>query len=230
MIPINHPTHLSDIEGLGKIYRLYDDYMGSLPFACEKFCAECCTTAMTLTSLEGRFIDHFLDGQKKAVLYQQMRSHLHTPRYQPALTTNGYAQMCLENKTPVEEAPPQPSLPCPLLENDLCSIYSIRPFGCRCMVSFSKCRKTGSAHIDELTLTVNTLFLQIIEHLDQSGFFGSLVDVMLCLRSDPAHMAKECVTIPNRPVTQLMIPPEHREKIHPLLDTLNHILSRTVQG
>jgi hypothetical protein len=53
---------------------------------------------------------------------------------------------------------------------------------------------------------------------------------MLCLGPDPAHMTKKCVTIPNRPVSQLMIPPEHREKIHPLLDTLNHILSRTAQG
>jgi Fe-S-cluster containining protein len=230
MMPTNHPTHLRDIEALGKISRLYDDYMDSLSVACEKFCAECCTTAMTLTSLEGRFINHFLDRQNKTALYRHIQEHIRTPRYQPAMTTNGYAQICLENKTPPAETPPEPSLACPLLDNDLCAIYSIRPFGCRCMVSFSKCRKTGSAHIDELTLTVNTLFLQVIEHLDRSGFFGSLIDVMLCLEPDPGPMAKTCVTIPNQPVTQLMIPPEHRGKIQPLLDTLNHILSRTVQG
>ena len=224
------PEHnrLSDLEALEKIYRLYDDYMDSFSFACKKFCSECCTTSVTLTSVEGRYIDHFLDGQKKARLYQHMGGHIHTPRYQPALTTNSYARMCLEGKTPPPELQPEKPVACPFLESDLCAIYPVRPFGCRCMLSTPVCRQNGSARIDELTLTVNTLFLQIIEHLDPSGFFGSLIDVLLCLGADPAHRASECITVANQPISRLMIPPEHREKIQPLLNTLNHILSRTI--
>lgn len=229
MSRFNMPKKLTPIEALTRVYRLHDDYMDSFSFACRRFCSECCTTAMTLTSLEGRLIADFLNQQKKEDFFRRMRDHILTPRYQPSLTTNGYAWLCIQGRTPPEEILPESPGSCLLLENDLCSIYPVRPFGCRCMVSTSACSRYGSAKIDELTFTVNTVFLQIIEHLDQSGFFGSLTDVMLRIESDSRQSETGCITAANRPAPQLMVPPEHREKIQPLLNTLNHILSRVTR-
>jgi Fe-S-cluster containining protein len=217
---------LTQKEALSKIYGLYDDYIESFSFACKKLCSECCTNAMTLTSLEGRLIADFLDKEKKQAFYKQLHDNISTPRYQPSLTTNGYAWHCLQQRPMPREVMPDDPGVCLLLENNLCSIYPVRPFGCRCMLSTTACTHGGSARIDELTLTVSTVFLQYIEHLDQSGFFGSLIDVMLRLEPGNCKNENSCVTAANRPAAQLMVPPEHREKIQPLIDSLNHILSR----
>ena len=40
------------------------------------------------------------------------------------------------------------------------------------------CGETGSADIDDFTASVNTVFLQVIEHLDAEGCSGNLIDVL----------------------------------------------------
>lgn len=225
-------TEQSALDALSRIYRLYDDYIDNFTLACRKHCADCCTTAVTLTSLEGRMIYNFAGPEKRGALIRQMLACSNTPRFQPAMTTNLYARLCTEHKEPPEEQFPDEPGVCPLLENDACSIYPARPFGCRCMVSTQPCRRTGRADLDDFTLTVNTMFLQVLEHLDQHGFFGNLIDVLIRLnskgsfKSESPESEPDCHTVPNHPITTLMIPPEHQKKVSPLLNTLTHILDR----
>ncbi|MFW6333716.1 MAG: YkgJ family cysteine cluster protein [Desulfosalsimonas sp.] len=215
------------LETLSKIYRLYDDYTYSFSLACRKYCADCCTTAVTVTSLEGEMIYESLEPESRQVMLQKLAASADKPRFRPTMTTNLYALLCSRHKEPPEEEYPENPGICPFLENDACSIYSLRPFGCRCMISLHPCRSEGSASIDEFTLTVNTMFLQIIEHLDRDGFSGNLTDVLLRLASREENRETDISTIPNRPIPALMIPPDHRSRIMPLLNTLNHILEKT---
>lgn len=221
------PNNQQDSAGraLSRIYRLYDDYTENFTFACRKYCADCCTTGVTITSLEGRMIYDFFEPEKQEALFKQMISNSDTPRFQPAMTTNEHARLCREHREPPEEHFPEEPGTCPLLEDNACTIYPVRPFGCRCMLSESPCRDTGSARTDELTLTVNTMFLQFIEHLDQNGFFGNLIDVLIRLKTGKKDSNPHSSTVPNQPVSVLMVPPEHQSKVRPLLNTLNHILS-----
>jgi hypothetical protein len=86
--------------------------------------------------------------------------------------------------------------------------------------------------MDAFTLTVANLFNQCIEHLDQKGMTGNLIDVLLFL-DDKNNLAayqsdKMAPTakglIPNSPIPVLMIPPEHRERAEPLLNALKKVL------
>ena len=78
---------------------------------------------------------------------------------------------------------------------------------------------------------MNTVFLQTIEHVDAGGCSGNLVDVLLALsveknREDYGNRALHCSAnklIPNQPLEVLMIPPEHRSKIEPILEKLRQI-------
>ncbi|MFP4194442.1 MAG: hypothetical protein ACLFRO_05810 [Desulfobacterales bacterium] len=214
------------LDALSKIYRLYDDYISSFSLACAKYCADCCTTSVTLTGLEGMMIYSFLEPARRKEVFEKLLACSNMEKFQPAMTTNQYARLCSEHKEPPEENYPEEPDRCPLLENEACSIYPVRPFGCRCMISEQPCRRTGSASMDEFTLTVNTMFLQIIEHLDQSGFSGNLIDVMLRIRAEQEEISANCPTVPNQPITVLMIPPEHQHKVSPLLKTLNHIMEK----
>jgi hypothetical protein len=115
-----------------------------------------------------------------------------------------------------------------LLQDDKCPIYDVRPFACRCMVSKHRCADTGAAEIDEFTITVNHVFLQYIEHLDQNGFSGNMADVLTHILAkgipdiNTSSVTRTCL-IKNAPLRALMIPPEHRKKIEPILAALRAI-------
>ena len=120
---------------------------------------------------------------------------------------------------------------CPFLADDLCPLYAARPFGCRCLVSRQDCGKEGVAKIDDFVLSVNTIFLQTIEHIDAGGFTGNLLDVLALMaikenRQAYAEGKLRCPSaglIPNQPLKILMIPPEHRTKMEPVLKSLRNI-------
>lgn len=222
------------LNALLRIYRLYDDYINSFSLACRKHCADCCTMAVTMTSLEGRMIYDFAGPGKSHTIFEKAFSCADIPRFQPAMSTNCYARLCSGHVEPPEEKFPNDPGQCPLLEEDVCSIYPVRPFACRSMISSEPCRRTGSALMDDLTFTVNTMFLQIIENLDRQGFFGNLIDVLLRVANsenaatDPQQsnfVSPDLIsTVPNEPIPALMIPSEHHKKVLPLLNTLDHIL------
>ncbi len=73
--------------------------------------------------------------------------------------------------------------------------------------------------------------MQTIEHVDAGGCSGNLVDVLQAMsleknREAYCNSALHCSAnklIPNQSLEVLMIPPEHRTKIEPILQELRQI-------
>jgi Fe-S-cluster containining protein len=216
---------------LNGIYRIYDEFIAAQAIACKRQCATCCTGNVTLTTLEGYGILSSLTADQESALLAAFRQPSTTRGFQPTLTTNQIAAMCLAEIEIPDESPNEAGS-CPLLGNQECSIYSVRPFACRCMVSKHACEDTGYADMDEFVLTVNNLFLQYIEHIDRPGMTGSLSDVIRFLKSNRyrhVYFSGELSEslpplIANRAIPALMIPPRHRERIQPILAALKDVL------
>jgi hypothetical protein len=221
----------SKIAVLDQIYRVYDEFVDGLDIACKKYCAGCCTRNVTLTTLEGYFIATHMISSGKSSLFENIESALPQKRFQPLTTTNRLADLCMKGEDPPEEKHESPNGCCPLLKDNLCPIYPVRPFGCRCFVSKKDCRKQGYAEVDPFVLSVNNLFLQVIEHVDSQGFSGNLIDILnfMASKKNRYHYKKNILDntdtglIPNLKITVLMIPPEHRVEITPILNALQNI-------
>ncbi|MBW2245970.1 MAG: hypothetical protein JRF62_01980 [Deltaproteobacteria bacterium] len=221
----------SKIAVLNQIYSVYDEFLHTLHMACKKYCAECCTRNVTLTTLEGYLIATQMISSGKSGLLENIESALPKKRFQPLTTTNRLADLCMKGGDPPEEKHHDSNERCPLLKDNLCPIYPVRPFACRCFVSKKDCRKQGYAEVDPFVLSVNNLFLQVIEHVDSQGFSGNLIDVLKFMASkNNRHNYKkntmdhpDAGLIPNLKITVLMIPPEHRVEINPILKALQNI-------
>jgi Fe-S-cluster containining protein len=215
---------------LDQIYRIYDNFVSGLELACKKYCAHCCTTGVTLTTLEGYKIIQQLESEGKAGWVETMELAAQQPYFQLKITTNQLASLCAEGIDPPAEESAEWN-PCPLLTDSQCPIYAVRPYGCRCLVSRHDCGIEGYAHIDDFVLSVNTVFLQTIEHLDAGGCSGNLIDVLRKMapqenRNHYENNRLKCANaglISNQPLKALMIPPEHRSRIEPILQSLRDI-------
>ncbi len=210
---------------------IYDRFVDSFDLACEKYCAHCCTANVTMTTLEGyRILAHLeKNGQKQWL--KTIVEQAHPDRYTPQITINRMADICARDQDPPEEHMDAEAGPCPVLTDQTCPLYAVRPFGCRCMVSARNCAQTGFADMDPFILTVNDVFLQHLEHIDAQGYTGNFADVMHFFESDGnrrRYAAGQLGLAPdglvaNQPVFVLMIPPEHRERIQPLLQQIRSI-------
>lgn len=216
---------------LDQIYAIYDEFTGSLDLACRKYCDHCCTSGVVLTTLEGYKVADGLNPESIEDVIRKIRSALETDRFRPRITTNGLAKLCADGiDAPEDNVDPNQS-PCAILSDHLCPIYELRPFGCRCLVSRHNCGNLGYAELDDFVLSVNTVFLQTIEHVDASGCSGNLIDILWTMadgkkREDYRNLALHCSAnrlIPNQPLEVMMIPPEHREKMEPILQELRQI-------
>ena len=215
---------------LDKIYKIYDDFIESINVACEKFCAVCCTCNVTITSLESYKILFNLSAAKKKLLKLKLVAEYGSKRFIPRTTTNRLAVLCAQDKEIPYEDVDSAWGNCPLLTNKACPIYDKRPFGCRSFVSKHNCTVNGYAEIDPFVLSVNTLFLQFIEHIDCDGYSGNIMDVMLSFEAQEKNWRNKKISgepgnglIKNHPINVLMVPPEHRIKIMPLLKELKNI-------
>ena len=216
------------LAALDKIYTLYEHFTASLDLACKKYCSHCCTTSVTLTTMEGYKMIAALDSFAGWDL--KIRQAAAQTHFKPKVTTNRLASLCAEGIEPPQEEFSE-SRSCPFLTEKQCPIYALRPFGCRCLVSRHDCGQKGYAEMDDFVLSVNTLFLQTIEHLDAGGCSGNMLDVLAVLASSDNRKAYEdhrleCATaglIANEPLKVLMIPPEHRTKMEPILQSLRDI-------
>ena len=221
----------SKLAVLDQIYGIYDKFVGNLDIACKKYCADCCTRNVTITTLEGYLMATHMISCEKSGLFENIERAIPEKRFRPQTTTNRLADLCMKGENPPEEENQSLDGSCPLLKDNLCSIYGVRPFGCRCFVSKKDCRKHGYAQVDPFVMTVNNLFLQFIEHVDSQGFSGNLIDVLKFMASKTNRQNYEKNTlnhpdsglIPNLKITVLMIPPEHRIKIQPILKNLQSI-------
>ena len=218
------------LAALDQIYKIYDNVVSGLDLACKKHCSHCCTTGITLTTVEGYKIIKLLDSDGDAEWIQKIKQASKQPHFLPQITTNQLANMCAQGiEPPAEESSEWKS--CPFLTEKQCPIYAVRPFGCRCMVSRHDCGKEGYADMDDFVLSVNTLFLQTIEHLDTAGCSGNLLEVLGVLAAKKNRQAYEdnrfkcggAGLLANQPLEVLMIPPEHRAKMEPILQSLREI-------
>lgn len=221
----------SKLSMLDKIYRIYDDFACDLDVACKRYCSDCCTRNVTMTTLEGYKIVEYMISNGKTDLFKNIQKDIHKKRFQPKLTTNALADLCVSGKDMPDEESDYKWGACPLLTENECPIYTVRPFGCRCFVSTVKCLEKGYADVDPFVITVNNLFLQYIEHIDSQGCSGNLSDVLLFLKSKETLESYKEGSLnftdsglsSNRLIPVLLIPPEHQLRIQPILQAIQKI-------
>ena len=214
------------LAALEHLYRVYDQLCNSLNnLACRKFCADCCSRNVTMTTLEGLYLFEGLDTAQQAECLTALAPNSEQDVFRPRWTTNQIAARCRDGQDAPDDDVVHDGSRCSLLTEAACSLYGLRPFGCRCMVSRQACATQGYADVDDWVLTVNTVFLQTIEHIDRPGCFGNMQDVLLALGREDLRAgyrdgrppAEASGLIPNQPAPMLMVPPEHRERIQPIL-------------
>jgi Fe-S-cluster containining protein len=216
---------------LDQLYHIYEAFSQSLELACQRYCDHCCTSNVSLTTLEGYKLALDLTASGKSDLWDKLEAASGDERYQPRFTINQLARWCQQGKEIPSEEPHQHRKACPLLKKKECPVYQVRPFGCRCFSSKKICSRSGIAEVDSFIITVNDVFLQYIEHIDSDGYSGNLIDVVTLFKSaansfaykqnllDPAPSG----LIHNHPLRVLMIPPEHRQRLQPLLKEIHNI-------
>lgn len=210
---------------LNCLYDIYDQQaMDYADIACSAGCATCCTRNVAITTLEGFRILQYIEETGCRDRVVSLRDHLASARFVPTVTTNRFAALCLGNEAVPEDAMDTDWGVCPLLADGLCTIYPARPFACRCMLSRVRCDTSGYASMADYAVTVNTVFLQVIEQLDAGGHYGNLIDILLYIYDNiaPAKAAADTL-VATEPIPALMIPPEHREKIKPVLSAIQKI-------
>jgi hypothetical protein len=246
MIRSNQMEIVTKQDTLGKIYAIYEHFSKGLNVACKRGCATCCTQDVTMTTLEGyRILRHLIVSRKKELL-RAVHHTAHSKRFQPALSTNELAALCLKGEDPPEEHHDASPGPCPFLSCGECLVYDDRPFGCRCFFSTQVCEVEGCAVAAPFLITVNTVFFQFIEHVDSKGLFGNMTDVILFLeperrrstyetlaafdhekRQDDANHSRQLGRLArNRAMPALLAPPEHRQDLQPILKELGKIRIR----
>ena len=220
------------LAALEDIYSVYNEFIRTREIFCRKGCSHCCTAGVTLTTLEGYQIIHKLIEKGEPDIINRIQSAGVAERYRPQTTINQLAALCARGDHPPEEDSAAGTASCFILAADECPLYDLRPFGCRCLVSRHNCGEKGYAEIDDFVLSVNTVFLQIIEHLDCPGCTGNLVDVLQTLslaenREAYSQNALHCTgngLVANHLLKVLMLPPEHRKNMEPIVQKLRNII------
>jgi hypothetical protein len=217
---------------LNNIYRLYCDVTKTLDVACRKYCATCCTLNVTLTTLEGYLIADQMISNGQPYLFETIQTKISEHRFKPKFTINRIAALCMKGDAQPKQEKTHSNESCSILKDHLCPIYEVRPFGCRCFMSKLDCRKAGYAEVDPFVMTLNTLFMQVIEQVDFMGFSGNFADVVLLMASSENRENYKNISlkhpgpdfVSNIKIKVLMVPPEHREKIKPVMDSLLNLL------
>jgi Fe-S-cluster containining protein len=208
-------------ELLKTIYAVYSQWVERFPLACQKGCASCCTQSVTMTSLEGKMILDFLKvgGKDKGLL--ELLAQRAKGNKGAALTTNQFAKACLEHQEIPEDALGGWNFtPCVFLREELCSIYEVRPFGCRSFGSFERCSENSGAEIAPIHLTVNTVFSQIIEHISSDGgSWGNMADILENLLENEAPETTGKL-LPAQPIPGFLLGSHEVKLIHILLKQL----------
>ncbi|MEW6219410.1 MAG: hypothetical protein AB1634_07730 [Thermodesulfobacteriota bacterium] len=196
--------------------------------ACRPGCAICCTRAVTLTSLEAEIlIAGVTRDQGPGFLAERLARVPAGPPADPGPSFNALAALCRQGQVEARRPPgTSAAVPgvCPFLAADRCQIYPWRPFACRCFASQAVCRPGGAALLPAVRITIHTIFLQVIEHLDQGGRWGRLVDLLPALLAGQADHPR---LHPTAPIPGLFIPPAEADQVAPVVAA---IMSRPVAG
>ncbi|MCG8335110.1 MAG: hypothetical protein MJE63_11365 [Proteobacteria bacterium] len=218
-------------EILKKIYQIYDDFIKDYELACKKSCSGCCTRNVTMTSLEAYEIMDYLKENNRLDLIDRLKLEKGKKRFQPKVTINKLAEIYANDEPVPVEGDSDPFWgSCPILEDDACPIYEVRPFECRSMCSKEYCEEDGFADMDPFVLSVNNLFKQYIEHIDTFGVSGNLTDLIIYLEENEnkeiLRGSEEVIhprLINNHPAKILTVPEEHQEKIKAIYKQLQMI-------
>jgi Fe-S-cluster containining protein len=204
-------------ELLDTIYGVYSRWVERFPLACQKGCAACCTQSVTMTSFEGEMLLDFLKAKgMDNSLPEQLAQR--TTGSKTALTTNQYAKACLEHQEIGEDDLGGWNFtPCVFLREGVCSIYEVRPFGCRSFGSFTRCSDNSGAEMAPIHLTVNTVFTQIIEHVcSDGGFCGNMADILEYLLESGA-LSPKVNLLSAQPIPGFLLEPHEVKLVHVLL-------------
>ena len=215
------------LKFLKALYKFYDQYAKNFSSVCTPGCATCCTHNVLITTLEGVHILFYLENRGKLRLLEKLHS---TNYLRPSVTPNQLAHYCIHKIEPPEDDSFIIS-PCPFLTNGKCPIYEVRPFNCRSLFSEKKCHLGGEAFIHPLLLTVNMIFTQLLEQLDNSGLYGNMLDVLSFLANEenlavymkgktPNHTPG---LLPNKPLPGFLCPPEHQLEVEKILEEISQI-------
>jgi Fe-S-cluster containining protein len=221
------------------IFNAFEKWSASIPKACVKGCSACCTQNVTITALEGERILDFIRKEGLESWFAE-RLQMARPTATPLLTTNEYAEACLKGIETDDSDDHEKLAPCPFLNRNCCTIYPVRPFGCRCFASERVCRPGETAILPDSYVAASTAVMQIIEHLGQQEYWGNMLDVLLAL-CDILSNKKITAFLPNqtmiiqarlrtrraRPLPGFLLLEEEQEKIAPLL---NAIFSTRIEG
>ena len=216
---------------LQKMYAIYSEFVSQEPIACKAHCAYCCTRNVTMTTLEGYYLLNQVDPTNRKNLIDTIKQQSHRRHFIPQVTINRMADLCARDQELPEEENDANWGQCPVLDQQLCPIYPLRPFACRSMLSRQNCGQQGYADLPAWVVSANNVIQQYIEHIDAKGFSGNFTDILLFL-DDPVHFktyaeARHLELPPkllaNQPVFVLMIPPEDRDRIAPLLHSIRNI-------
>lgn len=217
-------------ERLEEIYRLHDRYTAGHGAVCRQGCSACCTCNVTMTSLEASYLLQDMGALKCREVALRAIAQVEKRRFQPALTINGIAARCLDGKSiPDEENDPNWG-PCFLLENGACPLYEKRPLGCRMLLSRVSCHDAGYADMPDIVMTMNNLFMQVVEHLDAGGRSGNFADMILWEihgrenLHDDLQESFDCL-VPNQRAPVFMVPPSHRARVAPLMEELSRVMA-----
>lgn len=163
------------------IFEKYKQWTRTETFYCHRGCSLCCTQNVMLTAVEGQYIYNYILLRKMETWFAK-KLLIERKTQKINLTTNSYARMCLEkNEWYEEDVQAQINGKCPFLEDECCTIYAVRPFACRSFASTKDCYDCGSAHLSERLIIINTVTMQLLEHLGQKGYWGNMIDVLLAL-------------------------------------------------
>jgi len=219
------------------IYDVFGDWARDLDVACRKGCSGCCTQNVTITALEGEEILRYILAEKKSswLAEKLLASRSHQP---PETTTNNFAAACLEGKD-INPGDQQNLSPCPFLEENICQIYSVRPFSCRLFISTKRCSAGRPALVPDYYFEAATAVTQVIEHLGQKEYWGNMLDVLLALLdiSEFKEIADQLnqtmirrarlQTLTAQPLPGFLLSEEYAQNVSPLLES---IFSAEIEG
>ena len=216
---------------LTTIYRHFDEWSSTqVATSCRKGCTVCCTQNVTMTALEGEIIIEYVKSRGLARWFAQ-KLERPLPNESPPMTTNQFAQACLEGK---DADPGQGSFGhrCPFLESGSCMIYEVRPFGCRSFISTETCAPGLPASLPQYFMSAVTAVNQVIEHLGQKEYWGNMLHILYLLATADESSAWQPIRTPEKqtfaqasclaaqPLPGFLICQEDFPKVVPLLDRI----------
>ena len=206
---------------LDAVCNVYSEWVHGLPVACRKGCAACCTRSVTMTSLEGEVILDFVGRAGMGKWLREMLIQAGQGHIKAALTTNQFAAACLNHRDVDSDVPGGWDLrPCVFLAENTCSIYAVRPFGCRSFASLVQCNAENTAVMTPVHLSINTVFTQIVEHISSDGgCWSTMTDILLDL-SAGRNSAWEAHLLPARPVPGFLLEAGEARVVKGLLQQL----------